>query len=498
MEQGRRMQLGIWKSRDEEKRLLRIRVSQLEPALESQRKKRKEAEEKVRKLERELEEKRKEIEILEKENEELRRQRDRYRGILFKGNRKKEEVRIGEEECGLTDIFPAKSKGKRGGQKGHVGKGRKVPQRVDEVVHVHLEQCPQCGNELDRKRKVISHTVEDIPPLEEVRTRIVRYETEIQWCNKCKKRVTGSVQGIIPGSRLGINVFLYVLIHRYMCRNTWETIKKSLDIFYGLKVSVGTIVAMMHRGREWFSPQYEELLEAIRKSPVKHADETTWRVEGKNHWLWGFFTKNEAYYTVHESRGRGVPQHALAGSHPQDVLIRDDYGGYKKLPFNHQSCWAHLLRKSHEAAVYPTASREVIMLHEKLKSMYNSIDQINSQPFVLKKRKMAYKKYLKELQGIIDTKYQAVDAKKIQTRITNQGANLLTALIFENVPLTNNRAERGIRPMVVTRKISGGSQSQMGAKTHAVQMSILQSTLLQKKPLIQSYKSLLNDLLEKN
>lgn len=494
------MQLGSWRSSDEEKRLLRIRVSQLEPALEIQKKRRREAEDKAEKLERELEEKRKQIEILEKENEELRRQRDGYRDMLFKRNRKTEEVKIGEDGGGLAEVRldKDKSKRKRGGQKGHVGKGRKVPQRVDEVVRVYLEHCPECGNKLDRKQKVLSHTVEDIPPLEEVRTRIVRYETEVQWCNRCKKRVKGSEQGLIPGSRLGINVFLYVLIHRYMCRNTWETIKKCLDTFYGLKVSVGTIVEMMHRGREWFTPRYEELLEAIRKSPVKHADETTWRVEGNNHWLWGFFTENEAYYTIHESRGRGVPQKALAGSHPQDVLIRDDYGGYKKLPFNHQSCWAHLLRKSHEAAVYPIASREVIRLHEKLKSMYNSVDQINSQPFVLKKRKIAYEKYSKKLQGIIDTKYQAVDAKKIQTRIANQGTNLLTALIFENVPLTNNRAEQGIRPMVVTRKISGGSRSQMGAKTHAVQMSILQSTLLQKKPLIQSYKNLLNDHSEKN
>ena len=485
------MQLGAWKSRDEEKRLLRIKVSRLEPALETQRKKRKEAEDKTREQERELKKKQKRIEELEKENDELRRQRDEYRDMLFKKNKKSEESE--EEGAGVKPTLKPGQKRKRGGQPGHVGKGRQTPVRVDEVVRVHLEQCPDCGTKLKRANKVTTHTVEDIAPLEKAQTHVVRYETESQWCSHCKKKVKGSVDGVISGSRLGINVFLYILIHRYMCRNPWEMIIKCLHTFYGLKISVGTAVDMMHRGREWFTPRYNELLEIIRKSPVKHADETSWRVEGVNHWVWGFFTEKESYYAIHNTRGKGVPQKALAGSHPHDVLIRDDYGGYTKLPMKHQSCWAHLLRKSHDAAVYPNASQEVIQLHEKLKLMYESLNQINSSPFDLKKRKMANKKHSRQLQAIIDTNFQADDAKKIQTRITNQNTNLLTALLFQNVDLTNNRAEQGIRPMVVTRKISGGSQSQEGADTHAVHMSILQSTLSHKIPLIQAYKNLLNN-----
>lgn len=103
--------------------------------------------------------------------------------------------------------------------------------------------------------------------------------------------------------------------------------------------------------------------------------------------------------------------------------------------------------------------------------------------FDLKKRKSAYLKFSRELKGIIDTKFQATDAKKIQIRIANQNTKLLTALLPENVALTNNRAKPGIRPLVVTRKNSGGSQSKNGADTHAVYMSILQSNLKQKKHL---------------
>ena len=67
-------------------------------------------------------------------------------------------------------------------------------------------------------------------------------------------------------------------------------------------------------------------------------------------------------------------------------------------------------------------------------------------------------------QNIIDKKFQYADVKTIQTRIKNQGKNLLTAVLHDDVPLTNNLAERALRPMVVMRKISGGSKSMTGAK----------------------------------
>ena len=52
------------------------------------------------------------------------------------------------------------------------------------------------------------------------------------------------------------------------------------------------------------------------------------------------------------------------------------------------------------------------------------------------------------------------------------------------MPLTNNLAERGVRPMVITRKISGGSRSRQGAKTHAVNMSIFQTLRTQKTNIV--------------
>ena len=177
-----------------------------------------------------------------------------------------------------------------------------------------------------------------------------------------------------------------------------------------------------------------------------------------------------------------------SGSHPNDVLVRDDYGGYTKLPLQHQSCWAHLLRESHARASRPDASDEILLLHKKLKTMFLSLQKIVKQPFELERRKKAYKLFKIQIQHIIDSHYLNDDSKEIQTRIGNQNTNLITALIHRNVPLTNNHSERNIRCFVVARKISGGSRSDQGAKTHATLMSIIQTINLQKEPLLPTLK----------
>jgi transposase len=486
------MQLGAWKSSDEEKRHLRLKVSSLQKAIEAHRKARKKLEQENRELNKKLEQALKTIKQLMEENDKLQRQRDRFRDMVFKPNNNKTSE---EEKEELTDKPLPKKKRKRGGQKGHKGTGRKKPEHIDDFVRVFLSHCPDCSTEVARSHTIETHIVEDIPPFEECHSKVVRYETEVQWCPKCKKIIKGKALGVIPGSRLGINILLYVLFHKYLSRCSWESIEKNLQLFYGVKVSRGALVAMMHRVRKWLGPKYKNLLETIRSSPVKHADETSWRKEKLSYWVWGFFTNSCAYYTITESRGKGIPQEILAGSHPKDVLVRDDYGSYNKIPLKHQSCWAHLLRKSHEEAVHPKASLEVKELHETLKDMFNDIEKIIKRPFDYRERKIEYKHYSKKIQSIIITKYKEEDSKRIQTRIRNQNKNLITALLYKNVPLTNNLAERQIRPLAVIRKISGESKSDNGTLTTAVIMSVLQTLRLQKKNLVKSIKeSILSSL----
>lgn len=479
----------VMRSRDEEKRKLRNHLFTLKKANKEHKDKRQKIEKKNRELKREVKELKKKYKQLEKEKEDIRKQRDRYRHMLFKSNVKPEKnnKKVIEDDLGKT----CGKKNKRGAQPGHPGNGRKKPARIDKKKRVYLTNCLVCGKKVKRSNKINPHTVEDIPSLEKFKTEITCYEIEEQWCSCCKKRVRAYPMGVIPKSRLGINILLFALIQKYGVKSSWPSIVFNLETYFNVQVSEGSLIGMMHRARKWLGPWYDRILEEVRGSPVKYADETNWRIDGINNWLWGFFTEQRAYYTVEESRGKRVAEDYLDGSNKEDVLVRDDYPGYKNLPLRHQSCWAHLLRTSKEAAVDPKASKEVRALHRYLQKMYEELSADLAMPFNNKGREKYYDLYSIKIQDIIQAKFKHSDTKSIQTRITNQNTNLITALKYKNVPLTNNLAERCIRPFVIARKISGGSRSRLGAKTQAVNMSVFQTIKMQNLPIIPTLKEYL-------
>jgi len=204
-----------------------------------------------------------------------------------------------------------------------------------------------------------------------------------------------------------------------------------LETTYDVHISAGTLVLMLQKTSQYFGKPYKQILKEVRAAPVKHADETGWRVNGINNWCWAFLKEDAVYYTIEETRGKGIPERILKNCHPNDVLVRDDYAGYKKLPFVHQSCWAHLLRESHKEVTQKTVSEEMKQLHTKVKTLYEKLAETIATPFVLEERQKVYSILLQEIQTISKKAYPATDAKRVQYRITSQNKNLLTALLYE-------------------------------------------------------------------
>ncbi len=474
---------------DPEKRKLNSQISTLKFHLKNGREKRKRLKDENDNLQKENKKLKEKLNQKEEEMQELKRQRDMFRGMLFKTNKKSE---IKEDEALKPALTKQKIKRKRGGQIGHVGYGRKKPEIIDETRRAYLKVCPHCNTEVNRSKKVNSHIVQDIETLENIKPKVNLYEIEEQWCPCCNKHVRAKVAQVIPGSKLGINLVVLVLILKYGSRNTWESIAFILANFFNIKVSAGGLVNIAHRAKKILGPTYDEILNEIRIGKIKFADETSWRVDGINHCLWGFFNEKNAYYVIEKSHGKGVPQRIFKDCYDSDhVLVRDDAPVYQKLEFNHQSCWSHLLRVTHDATMLPKATLEIKQLHKYLKRIYDDLAYIIELPFNKVERLGYFKKYEKIISGIIATKFKEKDTLKIQTRITNQKNNLITALIYENVPLTNNHSERCIRPFVIARKVSGGSRSDKGAKTHAVNMSIFQTIKMKKLPPVGTLKNYL-------
>ena len=411
----------------------------------------------------------KKIDALEKENSELKSRlgievdkAKTYAGMIFKSNVRKHDE---------------KTENKRGAKLGHIGVGRKKPDHIDQEVNVYLTNCYDCGGHLNRTSSVDERTVEEIPKIVPV---VTLYHIERQWCAHCHKEVRGIPQNTIPGMHFGLGIITTILFLKYRLRTPLAKIEELLLSQYKLDITSSGIQEILHTLKNKFTNEYNDILEEIRNAPVKNADETGFRINGLNGWCWLFATPKATFYTIEETRGKEVPKR-IFGHDPTGLLVRDDCPSYTSLLMPQQSCWAHLLRVTHDLAAHENASYEIQTLHKELNAMFNELNEIIQTPFVLARREKTYLKYTKNITNIISRKYNHSDAQTIQTRITNQNTNLITALLHENAPLTNNHAERMIRLMVITRKISGGSRSDKGAATHAVNMSVIQTLALKGK-----------------
>lgn len=439
----------------------------------------------------------------EKLEKQMHEQTKRMTGLLEENKQLKEEVAELKSRLGLSIDHQKKLAGMifksnvrkrgdatshRGAQNGHTGTGRPKPARIDREVDVHLTHCYDCGNPLHQTSSVDERMVEDIP---ETKAVVTRYHIQRQWCANCHKEVRGVPQGTLQGMRFGMGVITLVLFLKYRMRSPLARIEAILFSQYDLTITGQGIQELLHTVKSAWSRQYTEILEEIRRAPVKHADETSFRINGTNGWCWLFATPTAALYTIEETRGKDVPIQIL-GRDPTGILVRDDYGAYEKMSMEQQSCWAHLLRISHEAMERDEASEEVDALHTELKDIFAELDAIIHEPFNDTRRKTAYQMYAKRIATIIGRNYRHDDSKAIQTRIAHQRTNLITALLYENVPLTNNHAERMIRPMVITRKISGGSRSNKGAATHAVNMTIMQTIALKQRNFFTGIREILH------
>lgn len=404
------------------------------------------------------------IKELQKRIEQLELNQKTYAGIIFKTAAKN-----------ATTKGEGGEKLKRGGRIGHQGKTRAIP-HVDQIIEVNLDACPDCSGKLKGWDSFVTHTVEDIVLPPSTKTIVLEYLKRRYYCNNCQKEVVATHPNEVANSHFGNTTLSLILLLKQKLHIPLPGIVFLLKNIWGLSITPSGVQTQLTVAKKLCINPYQQLLKQVRGSPVKHSDETTFKVLGKLFWAWIICTKTSSYITIEETRGGGVASKLLSASAKTDVLVSDDYGVYQSLKLKHQSCWAHLLRKVRDYAKLEGSSDEVKVLKVELDTMFDKLNQITKQEFNQLDRQQKYQHYLKQIDQILNRTYIHEDVKRVQTRIKNQRQNLLTAILHKDVPLTNNQAERDLRGLVIQRKISGSSQSAKGAETTAVLTSIV-STL---------------------
>lgn len=441
------------------------RLIKTESELGKERRAREKAEEEVKLLEKELERLKKEKEELEEENEQLKESRKVLAKMLFKGRTKKN---------------PGKP---RGGKIGHRGFSRFLPKTVTETVDLTLDACEHCHAPFSGCKRKYSRTVEDLVIQTELK--VTRYLIRQYECKNCGRKSSSSSKEFIGRSPFGKKVFATILLYRYRANVPLSKIAEILKELHGLSVSSSGIQKILEMAASEFGGKYEQLKELIKSGKIIHADETHWRVNGQNWWTWLIGTNEATVFATEDSRGHGVAKKLLDGH--SGVLVRDGLDSYNSVPGEQQICWVHLLRKAHEYCERERASNEMKRLKDILKADYEEMTTWHKEIHSEKERLRWHEKWKKIFIKIGKEKWKKEDSKTfIKEWIVQHENRLVTFLKDEGAPPENNPGERSIRPIVVFRKVTGGSRSPLGARITDINMSIMETWKKQGLPLLES------------
>ena len=333
-----------------------------------------------------------------------------------------------------------------------------------------LEQCPDCGTQLSGGW---THHTREVIELPQVPVEVTEHAYLARTCPGCRRRCVppAQLEGVALGQqRLGTNLLSLIASLREEGRLPFRIIQWYLDTVHGLRLSVGAIVAATQRVAQQAQGVMTDIAEGIRGSPVVHADETGWREDGHNGYVWTFSTPDRRYF-LWRGRSKAVVDEAL-GDEFAGVLVSDFYAAYHHYDGPKQRCWAHLLRDIHDQrALYPDDlplarwADAVNLLYRQAKAFtHPSERQRRSAELALEHRLLALcRPFLDDPSAI-----QARLCRRIQRHIKE----LFVFVAEPQAPSDNNAAERSLRPLVTSRKISGGTRSPQGTETQMTPASI--------------------------
>lgn len=430
-----------------------------------------------------------EIERLKKENEELKQ--NLRKTIKEKKRIEREYARYRmrhPETVGVKNgkpyhfkkrvrsLFPKKP----GARKGHKPHFRKMPEQVDETAMVAVGSCPCCGGgNLSGVQEYRTRVVEDIPICNVV---VTKHKIERRYCRDCKKLVESPVLNALPNTRIGLRTMLLVAYLKIGLRMPVESIKQQLEQVFGMKISEGEICHILEQLAEAFGQYYDQIIEDIKNAAARNLDETTWRINGENKWLWAFITKTEALYKITNRRNHKVPLEVL-GKDAKGVDIHDRHSVYKALAKKtkrlQQDCWSHIICNAKELAQF--YGKEGQRIHRILKHTYKK-----ALAFDHKGTDEDIEELFRNMKAeLIQKPYKSHKCWKFVENLLKEKDNLFQFVKNPDVEGTNNRAERGLRHSVIARKISGGNKTQKGAHVYERLTSIHHTLKLRNQNLLQ-------------
>lgn len=360
--------------------------------------------------------------------------------------------------------------GKRasGGQIGHPGQTLEQVLEPEKIVeHPTPCSCPGCGCDIGDVgiKKIIKRQVFDIPA---PRIIVTEHTVAVKECPECKTLLQGSFpESVVAPVQYGarIKAVAAYLHHQHFIPE--DRLSEVLDDLFGCRMTPGTIAKTTLTLAKIIKPVVDEIAGAVKTSPVKHLDETGFRIGGKTNWLHVVATETLSWYRVSPQRKDIEVLADIKG-----VVVHDHWKPYYQLlDVNHALCNAHHLRELKaieeiEQEPWAKSMNKLLLLACNYKHPYpqgipkNIVARLTQLYEQILQRGLSFH----SSQSPLTRKGNRGRVKRrvghnLLLRLHNFRGDVLRFLTEPDVPFTNNQAERDLRMMKCKQKISGGFRS---------------------------------------
>jgi transposase len=356
---------------------------------------------------------------------------------------------------------------KRGGQKGHAGRGRslKPVQRVDRVVELKPTRCASCGALLlGEDAHPVRHQVTELPRIEPVVTEYRQHTVE---CLACGTLNTVAWSQDMPTGGFGPRCQATVGYLSGRMGMSQRDIEETMETMFHTDISLGSISAQEQRVSAALKQPVEEACDYVQQQPVNNVDETGWREQTKRCWLWINTTPWVTVFMILATRSADDARRVL-GAVAQKVVGSDRWSAYNWLIAQwRQTCWAHLKR---DFQVFVERGGDAARIGSALLEQEGKIFHLWHRVRDGTLGRGDFREKMQPLQTRVGellregTTLTCTKTRRTCTNILALEASLWTFVQVEGVEPTNNDAERRLRRAVLWRRRSFGTQSADGSR----------------------------------
>jgi transposase len=360
----------------------------------------------------------------------------------------------------------AQSTGKNpGGQPGHPGHKRTLhpPEEVTSTIDLRPQSCPHCKAAAFDGESV-SIECRQVVELPEIRPDVTQYNIHTCRCGECGKHVRPEVPKEAEHG-FGPRFMAFVTMLTSEGSVTKRKIR-AISGHLGIKISLGGICNIHRLATAILEPSYHEIHAVVMEQDNINADESGWWICRKRSWIWIAATPVATVFKIDPSRSQAAFRRVFCGY--SGTVTSDRYSAYNVYVGHKQTCLAHIDRDIEKVC---DRNGPEGALGRILEGQFDLIFGLWKQ---FKEQIISRNELRERAQSLVANVELALRALASSEEVSNAGAafayDLLgrfsTLWLFldqENVEPTNNLAERGLRPAVILRKLSGGSQSEWGA-----------------------------------